>query len=104
MATAGSNGSRVTVGELGRNIDDLKAAVREGFREVHAKIDGLTFVHQDVYAAEQARTIDRIRGAETRLGQIEARNQWLTRAFLGGMLTAVAGFVGNLAYLVVHVH
>lgn len=97
---------RVTVGELGRRLDQLQADLGQRLSDISIQLaqQGSVYVRKDVYDARHQTLEQSLDVVRDRVEEVEERGRWLTRAIFAALLTAIGGFVANLGYLVVHVH
>ncbi len=82
----------VTLGELARRLSSMETRIDGKFGDVNRRLDGLTFVGQDVHALAMKQVTDR-------LELLEESKRWTTRTLIASFIFPV--MVAVLVALVV---
>lgn len=102
MSSTASNGQRVTVGEVSRNLDDFRSDVRQQFADLRRVIDSLKFVTMEVYLADRRADDRRFKDLERNDNDAADRAKRMTGYIVALATTIIGALVANGAYLVVH--
>ena len=92
---------RVSIGELSRNVTDLRETVEVGFRDVHRRMD-TDLVPADLYRAEASERDRRIVAVQRSLGRFYGFAAALAVAVVGAGISAAGALVIALVVVTRH--
>ena len=84
-----SNGDGMSLGEVARMIEALRADNTSRFDKIDVRLDGLdsTYVRKETYVADRKASEVYIAGMESRVAKLEGSQQWVLRTIGAALIT-----------------
>lgn len=84
----------LTVGEVGRRLDEMRGYIKEGFDQVNARFDKIDVVSSGEYRAHREADKARFEGVEEDVKEIQRRAWGNVKVALAGLVTIGSSVIG----------